>query len=232
MTLKLHELYSLHFFAVLKLAAALLAEKGVHVVARTVQNHGDVLIAGAPGIEKEPAGRLLKFGRYGVSKPIEGLTQRGAPFLIPAGVAGVTTAIRPPALDAVDTTPGGVFDDLHFVRGRMLFEEIGINGEFGKLLRFDEAQGVTESHIAVGVMVAIGFAIGSDIGQLRPFAVVGEAPNQALRKVLASVENILKGHRMRDGAIVEEQGDISARREIRKVSPGGIDAASANILPL
>src|SRR5580704_15190659 len=109
MTLQLHELSGLHFFAVLQLAAALLPEKCVDVVARAVKNHGDVLIAGAPGIEEEPAGRLLKFGRHGVPKPIERLTQRGAPFLIPAGVAGVATAIRTPPLDAMDATPGGVF---------------------------------------------------------------------------------------------------------------------------
>ena len=92
--------------------------------------------------------------------------------------------------------PRSVFHDFHFVRRRVLFQEIGINREFRRLLRFDMTQRVAQSHVTVGAMMPISFAVGGNICELRPFPLVRKTSDDSLREVFATHENVFKGHGM------------------------------------
>ena len=52
----------------------------------------------------------------------------------------------------------------------MLFEIFAIVGELRQLLDFDVVQRVGERHVAEAVMMAVAFAVGGDMDELRPVA--------------------------------------------------------------
>ena len=232
MALQLHQLQGLYIFTVLQLVAGLLVKEPVNVVSRAIENYRDVLIPREPRIGEERARGLFKFWRKHVSKPVECLAQGGAPFLIPSRAAGATAAIRTPSFDPVNTAPGSVFDDFHFVCGRMLFKKITIDGELSEVLGLDVAQGIAQGHVAVGPMMSVGFPVGGDVRELRPLPLVGESAYDPPCKVFASHQDIFKSHSMGNRPIKKEQGDTSPRWQIGEISSGGINLASTNILPL
>ena len=63
-------------------------------------------------------------------------------------------------------------------------------------------------------MVAVAFAVGSDVRELRGLVVVGgmgmKAIDQALAKIFAAVEQALEGDGARVRAVVEKDGDAAA----------------------
>ena len=146
-------------------------------------------------------GEFLRQGRGGVAQEVERLAQRPAPLLVPAGLAAVAAAVGAPALDAVGTGPRCVFDHLGLPCGREFFEELAVVGELGVAVVLDPVHRVGEGHLAVLVVVAIAFAVGGDVGELRVVAggVFAEAVEQPAAEGFAGVEQALECDRARAG---------------------------------
>ena len=141
-------------------------EEAVDVCGCAIEDDLDVGVAGGPEIFEERLGDGLGKGCGAVAEEIECGAERGAPLLVPAGFAAVAATVGAPALDAVGAGPGGVFDDLGFVLGWEFFEELAVVGEGGEVVFFDPVHGIAEGHFAVFVVVAVGFAVGGDVGEL------------------------------------------------------------------
>ncbi len=60
-------------------------------------------------------------------------------------------------------------------------------------------QDVGQRHVAVRVVVAVGFAVGRDVHELRVLAGVVEAVEQAVQEPFAAVQEPLEGDLPRDG---------------------------------
>ena len=121
-----------------------------------------------------------------IAQAVESVAQRRAPLLIPVAMgAGVAAAIAPPAVDAVGATPGSFFGDLDFVGGRMSFEKLTVVGQARQLFGFDSIQCVGQRHVTKPMMMAITFAIGGDMDQLGPIAVIGKAAHEFVDKAVA-----------------------------------------------
>ena len=105
-----------------------------------------------------------------VAKPIQRRPQRSTPFLIPSGAARVATAIRAPALHAVNATPGTIVDDLSHMVRRMLFQKFAIVRQRCDFAFLDLMQSLTERHFSVVVVVPVTLSIGRNVDQLRSFA--------------------------------------------------------------
>jgi hypothetical protein len=72
---------------------------------------------------------LVTVGKL-LTEQIHGFPQRPSPALIPAGVsARIAAAVTSPALDAVHTAPGAVFNYLNFMDGRMQFQIFTVVGK-------------------------------------------------------------------------------------------------------
>ena len=82
------------------------------------------------------------------------------------------------------------------------------------------------------MMMAVGLAIGGDMHQLRPAAIVGKSAEQPVGKRLAIAQQPFEGHRARDGAVVEKQVDAAPRRQIANVGTRRVDLAAFHILEL
>ena len=69
-------------------------------------------------------------------------------------------------------TPRGVVGDLALVLGRKLLQKAAVVDQLHRLVRFQQAQGIGQRHLAVLVVMAVGFAVGGYVDQLRLGAVV------------------------------------------------------------
>ena len=106
--------------------------------------------------------------------------ERLAPMLVPAGMpAGVAAAVLAPAVHAVGATPRTGLVDFGFVRGRMPFEGFRVNRQARVFAGLDGMQRVCQGHVAMAVVVAVGFAVGGDVHELSVAAAVIEAPASA-----------------------------------------------------
>src|SRR5260370_40111254 len=120
-----------------------------------------------------------------VAQPVHCLPQRRPPMLAPGATsAGVAAAIALPACHPMHATPRALFDDFHFMRWRVLGKVFTVVGDTCQLVALNVVERIGEGHVAVGIMMTIGLAIGGDVNQLRPPAVVIEAAEQAVGKVL------------------------------------------------
>src|ERR1035438_7664202 len=119
--------------------------------------------------------------------------------------AGIAAAVSAPAPYAMHATPGSVFENLDDVLGGIARQKFGVVGDPGQTIGFDVAERVGERHIAVTVVMAVGFAICGDVGQLWPVALIVEGGQQTPGEVLPIVEQALKGNGARNGPVVEEQ---------------------------
>ena len=81
-------------------------------------------------------------------------------------------------------------------------------------------------------MMAVGLAIGGDVHELRPAAVLGESADQAAGKTFAVGKQAFESDGAGDGAIVEKQIDAATRRKIADVGTRGIDLAALHVLEL
>src|SRR5215468_8828124 len=81
------------------------------------------------------------------------------------------------------------------------------------------------------MMMAIRFAVGRDVDQLIPMALVGEGAQQAPGKPLAAFEQMLERDRSGYRCIVEEQADFPPGRKSAEISARGINATAVDILP-
>src|SRR5262249_43930780 len=80
-------------------------------------------------------------------------------------------------------------------------------------------------------MMAVGFAVRGDMHELRPVSLVREAGLQARSEILAVIQQLFKSHRLGDGAVIEEEVNLFARREAGQIGACWIDAPSMHILP-
>ena len=131
-----------------------------------IEDDVDVGVARGPEVGEQRCGEGLGERGGRVAEEVEGFAEGCAPLLVPAGLAAVAAAVGAPALDAVDAGPGGVFDDLGLPLGREFLEELAVVGEAGVAVVLDPVHGVGERHLAVLVVVAVGFAVGGDVGEL------------------------------------------------------------------
>jgi hypothetical protein len=210
-----------------QLAPGVLGEETRDVLGRAVEQHADVVVARRPGILEQLAARGLERRRHAVAQPVESVAQRLAPALVPALLASrVTAAVGVPAADAVSAAPGGVLLDLDLVVRRETLQELRVVGEPDTVARVQPQQRVGERHVAVAVVVAVGLTVGRDVDHARP-VVAGEGAEQPLDELLAVVEQLLVGHRLGDGPVVEEQRDAAAGGEVQEVGQRRIDALVA-----
>src|SRR5579884_667429 len=79
------------------------------------------------------------------------------------------------------------------------------------------------------VMMAVGFAVGGDMHQLRPVALVGKAAYEALAESFAVRQQTFERDRARDRAIVEEKIDGAPRGQTHDIRPCRINARAFHI---
>src|SRR5262245_1723989 len=143
----------------------------------------------------------------------------------------VTAAIAPPAIDAVKTAPRGFFNNLHLVRRRMSFEVFAIVRKLCQLIGLDGVQGIGESHVAEAVVMTVTFTVRGDMDELGPVALIVKGPAEPIGQMFAAGEQSFKGDSSSDRSVIEEQSDLSARRQPLFVGLGRIDTRAADILP-
>src|ERR1700722_6836176 len=153
-----------------------------------IEDDPDIIVASLPGIANKFFQSRFKDGSQFIAKPVECLPQRSAPLLVPGVTAGVASAIATPAFDAMDTTPRAVFNDLHEVLGRMLFQKLAVVGELGDPLLLDFLEGIGERHLAVAVMMTVALSVRGNVNQLRSLTRVGEAAHQPVGEPFAIVQ--------------------------------------------
>src|SRR5689334_23857517 len=103
--------------------------------------------------------------------------------------------------------PRRVLGNLNLAKGRAALEVMAVIGNFGKFVRFDVLQSVRQRHVAVYMVMTIGFAIGCDMHQLRPGALIMKPAEQSIGKLFAVGKEFLECDRPRDGAVVKEEID-------------------------
>ena len=103
--------------------------------------------------------------------------------------------------------------------------------DFGQMVRFNMMQGERECHVAVPVVVPVGFTVGCDVGQLRPVAPLGVGAEDSLGELFAVAEELLKGHGARNGPVVEENLDRPPGRQAQQVGHGRVDAGPTHVPP-
>ncbi len=105
------------------------------------------------------------------------------------------------------TAPGRVFEDFHLPLRRVLLQKVTVVGKGNSGGRRDQVERIGKSHIAVSVMVAVGLAIGCNMHQLFPLAVVGEPRHQSTRQGFSPGQQLLESDCLRCRAVVKEQVD-------------------------
>src|SRR5262249_45602323 len=90
---------------------------------------------------------------------------------------------------------------------------------------------ISQRHVAVAMMVAVGLAIRGDVDELSPGAGIREPTSQPLRELLATLQQLLKSHGLGDRAIVKEQINPASGWQTGKVGARGIDFPAAYVPP-
>src|SRR5262245_50984389 len=104
-------------------------------------------------------------------------------------------------------TPRRVFVNLDLPLGRVEFQVFAIVREADLRVPRQLIEDKRQGHVAVCVMMAIGFAVGGNVDELRVVAIRVEAVAQTTEKAFAAVEEFLEGDGARDGAVIEEDRD-------------------------
>ena len=206
------------------------AQEALHGLRAAVEHHIDVAVARRPNIFEELAALLLGQRGHGVAQLIQGLAQRRAPKLVEARLAAVAAAVGAPTLHPVHAAPRGIVHDLSFVLGRKLLQEAAVVGQIHRLVRFQQAQRIGQRHVSVLVVVAIGFAVGGHVDQLRLGAVV-EAGLEPRGKVIAGVQQPLKCNGARNGVVVKEHCNRYPGVEAHQVGAGGVYGVAGRVAP-
>src|SRR3989338_320980 len=115
----------------------------------------------------ERAHMRLIMRQHSVPEPVQRLTQRRAPLLVPPSVAAnFTSTIRSPALHSVRAAPRGVLHDLDLVGRRVFFQIFAVDGHPREIVGSDMMQAIGQAHFTETVMMAVGLAVGSDMDEL------------------------------------------------------------------
>src|SRR4249920_1337279 len=155
---------------------------------RTIEDDANVVVASAPGIANIFLEARFENRIQLVTEPVKRGSQRSTPLLVPRMTARIAAAIAAPTLDAMDTTPRAVFHDLDVMPRRMLFEKFSVVGKLGDSALVDLVEGITQSHFAIVMVVAITLAIGRDVDELVALTGVGEATQKAIGETLAVIQ--------------------------------------------
>src|SRR5215510_8417788 len=185
----------------------------------------EVIVARSPGIFQKLTARVFEGDG-------ERIAQRRAPLLIPTGMtAGIAAAITPPTIDAMETAPRSLLDDLHLMRRWMPFEIFSVVGEPRELLGFDGVQSVGERHVAEAMMMAVAFAIGGDMDELWPPTVLVESADEPIDQVFAARQQAFESDAAGNGAVVEKQRDGPAGGQTLLIGLRWIYLSAAYIAP-
>ncbi len=197
-----------------------------------IQDDVDVIVSRSPGVlQQGPRAVLVPWGQR-VAKPVQRVAQRCPPRLAPARVhPRAAAAVVPPALHSVGAAPRALLEDLGPVGGWIPVQVLGVVGEPREPFRLDVLQRVTQSHVAVGMMMPVRLPVGGDRDELGARAVIREPAHEPVGEQLPVVEQPLERHRPRDRAVVEEDVDAAARWQSHLVGYGRIDAATADVTP-
>jgi hypothetical protein len=117
--------------------------------------------------------------------------------------------IGTPSLNSVSAGPGGIFEDLDHHRGRVAVQIFSVIGQSYRLARLDNLERRRKRHVTESLMVAIGFAIGGDVDDLRPRPSMVETAHQPIRQTMSAPEKIFERHGMGNWAIIEENRKLS-----------------------
>src|SRR5262249_33935170 len=93
LALEFEELQDGDTFGIAQLAEGVFTEEAVGAVGGAVEDDGDAAVACRPGVAEETGGGLFVAGSQRVAEPVEGLAERLAPLLVPAGPATVAAAV-------------------------------------------------------------------------------------------------------------------------------------------
>src|SRR5438552_6314374 len=95
----------------------------------TIENDANVVVAARPRIAEILLQPRFEDGSQFIAQPVKRGTKGNSPLLVPRVSTRITSAIAAPTLDAVDTAPGTIFNNLNHVFGGMFFQELAIVGE-------------------------------------------------------------------------------------------------------
>ena len=216
------------------------AQEALHGFRFAVENHLDVAVARGPNVFEELAALLRGERGHGVAQLVQGLAQRRAPKLVEARLAPVAAAVGAPALHPVHTAPRGVVHDLALILGRKLLQKTAVVGQLHRLVCFQQAQRIGQRHLPVLVVVAIGFAVGGHVDQLRLGAaveagLVGRADAghglEPRGKVFTGVQQPLECDGARNRPIVKEDRDRYPGVEARQVGARGVHRGAGGVGP-
>ena len=68
----------------------------------------------------------------------------------------------------------------------MFFKVLAVIGQPGEVLGFNVLQGISESHFAMAMVMAVGFAISCDMDELVPLAPIIESTHQPVSQPFAA----------------------------------------------
>src|SRR5215471_4806093 len=183
------------------------AAKCFDVAVGAVEDDLNVIVSRFPRIPEDlPAFCLERTGNL-ISEPVESLPQGAAPLLVPVGVSSrIAAAVAVPTFYAVRAAPGAPLPDFGLMCRWMQGEVFAVVRQSGEVVGFDMVQSVSQRHVALFVVMAIGFTVGRYVDNLRPGSVVRKCGQQAAGKIFALVEQMFERDSLRNGPIVEEHG--------------------------
>ena len=188
------------------------------------EQYFEVFISGHPGVFEQAGTFPLKQGREAIAQEIEGIAQRAAPLLVPAGMPGVVTAIAAPALYTVYAAPGRVFVNRHLPFGREQFKKLPVIGEGGNALVLDIIEGIGKGHFSKPVVMSVTFSIGSDMGQLGLIRGCIENLCDTVGKAFPVIEQSLESYRLRNASVVKKQGNAPPAGQQTPIWLSGVNA--------
>src|SRR5207237_4731422 len=136
-----------------------------------------------------------------------------------------------PPLDAMNAAPCRPLPDFCFMCRTMPLEVFTVVRQSGEIVAFNMMQRIGECHFALFVMVAVGLAVGCDMNNLRPGSRIRKRGLQTAGQVFSLFEQVLKGDRLGNRAVVKKHRYPPARGQADAVWHGWIDPAAACIAP-
>ena len=125
--------------------------------------------------------------------------------------------------------PGAVLDDLSLVLWGMLLQVLAIVCKPGNSLLLDVLERISQSHVAVRVVVSVALTVGGDVHELRPIAGIGKSSCQTVRELLAAVQQPFESYGLGDWSVIKKDGDAAPIPQTNKVGPCRIDLSRRRI---
>src|SRR5262249_6983328 len=149
-----------------EVGVAVLAEELPDRAVAAVEDDLDVRVAGTPGGGEALAAPRGEEVVELLLELVEGPAQGAAPLLVPV-VTRLAAAVGIPPLHAVGAAPGAAVVDLDLPLGGVQGEELAVVGQADLGVPAQLAEDISQRHVAMGVVVAVGLAVGGDVHELR-----------------------------------------------------------------